>query len=324
MSGISSKSAGSLPNKYKFGGKELQSNEFSDGSGMELYDFHARNYDPQIGRFWGGDKKADKLVQWSPYTYAVNNPILFVDPDGKFPYPIHIRSFAPWSSFGLGFGGDSRGYSTGAGKRFEGGTVTSRVQQTFTVDPSKGTYTNLRTWSDESHHPLLGTKTASPTGEISNFKSSTDKNGNSTVSFNSTYAGANPLVPGSPKIDVKTSFSLVENTKAGTLSVTATQKGDAYPTAETFIGDTKGNQLFIGVSPATGAQDTQKELGPFEKLGGDNNRDMMSSFFVITIDQKGAFTGVKQGDKTYTIADWNKMMQAKPLTKNDEKPFPPR
>jgi len=323
MSGISSSAAGTLKNKYKFGGKELQSNEFSDGSGMELYDFDARNYDQQIGRFWSGDRKADKLVEWSPYVYAVNNPILFVDPDGEFPYPVHIRSFAPWKSFGLGFGGDNRGYSTALGKG-EGGTVTSRVQQSFTVDPSKGTHTDPRTWSDPSRHAWGGEKTATPTGEITDFKSSTDNNGNSTVSFNSTYAGANPLVPGSPNIDVKTSFTLVENTKAGTLSVTATQKGDAYPVAETLIGDTKGNQLFIGVSPATGAQDTQKELGPFEKLPGNNNRAMMSNSFVITIDQNGVFTGVKQGDKAYSVADWNKMMQAKPLVKNDEKPYPPR
>jgi len=325
MKGISSKTLGfgGAENKYKFGGKELQSNEFSDGSGMELYDFQARNYDPQIGRWWSNDPKADKSVWLSPYNHCLNNPIKFFDPDGKFPYPIHIRSFAPWQSFGLGFWGDNRGYSTALGKG-EGGTVTSRVQQSFTVDPSKGTHTDPRTWSDPSYHPWLGTKTATPIGEIANFKSSSDKNGNSTVSFTATSAGANPLVTGSPDIDVKTNFTLVENIKAGTLSVTATQKGDAYPVAETLIGDTKGNQLFIGVSPATGAEDTQKELGPFTQLPGDNNRAMMSSSFVITIDQNGVFTGVKQGDKTYTVAEWNKKMQAKPLTKNDEKPFPTR
>jgi len=169
--------------------------------------------------------------------------------------------------------------------------------------------------------PLTRDKDCNANGEITDFKSSTDKNGNSTTSFKSTYAGANPLVPGSPDIDVKTSFTLVENTKAGTLSVTANQTGDAYPVAETLIGDSKGNQLFIGVSPALGGDDA-KELGPFQQLPGDNNRDMMSNSFVITIDQNGVFTGVKQGDKTYTVGEWNKMMQAKALVKEGEKPFP--
>ncbi len=120
-------------------------------------------------------------------------------------------------------------------------------------------------------------------------------------------AGHLPLVPGSPDIDVHTKFTLTGNDKAGTLQVRAVQTGDGFPSAETMIADTKGTQLFIGVSPANAGT-----TGPFTSLPGDNDRPMMTANFTITMDDKGAFTGVKQGDKTYSIADWNKMYENKP------------
>jgi RHS repeat-associated protein len=58
---------------YLFNSKELQ-----DGTGM--YDFGARNYDPQTGR-WNAPDPANQSIDQSPYIAMGNNPISHIDPD---------------------------------------------------------------------------------------------------------------------------------------------------------------------------------------------------------------------------------------------------
>jgi RHS repeat-associated protein len=59
---------------YLFTGQEYEQE-------LGIYNFKARFYDPNIGRFYA----TDELRQYfSPYIYAANNPVLFIDPSGKF------------------------------------------------------------------------------------------------------------------------------------------------------------------------------------------------------------------------------------------------
>ncbi len=68
----------STPQRFKYNGFEFQTD-------WGVYDYQARYYDPAIGRFLMVDPAADLMRRHSTYSYAYDNPIRFIDPDGMMP-----------------------------------------------------------------------------------------------------------------------------------------------------------------------------------------------------------------------------------------------
>ena len=78
---------------YKYNGKELDRMH-----GLDWYDYGARFYDPALGRWHSVDRFADKYVSLTPYHYAANNPIYYIDVNGDSLWITHNIGF-------LGLGG---------------------------------------------------------------------------------------------------------------------------------------------------------------------------------------------------------------------------
>jgi RHS repeat-associated protein len=80
--------------KYKFTEKERDKETTCDY-------FGARYYDSELGRWLSVDPLADKYPGWSPYNYCLNNPLKFVDLDGKIPYDQIVPDYTKISPMGM-------------------------------------------------------------------------------------------------------------------------------------------------------------------------------------------------------------------------------
>ncbi len=83
--GMSFMFGGSSDNKYLYNGKEIQDDDLGGGASLGWYDYGFRMYDATIGKWHVPEPFADSYATLSPYAYAYNNPIAYVDLFGLAP-----------------------------------------------------------------------------------------------------------------------------------------------------------------------------------------------------------------------------------------------
>ena len=226
-------------------------------------------------------------------------------------YTVSTRSFAPPESFGGGFQGDSRGYTTDL-------EVTSRIHSTVTFDADDQVVIgadDVNATSDPSIHHAIPFYRPTEIPDINILSQDVNHDGNvSTINFETRHSGedAVPRIPvidmnPSPTLDVNTDLQVVSDRDANTVTVSGEITGDDFPATEVFITDNIGQPVFLATGKPTGVANPLVNLLDF----GIWNRHISDVSTTINTDDQGNFLSVESNNQTYSIEDWNREFESR-------------
>jgi len=239
-------------------------------------------------------------------------------------YHLYARRYAPFKSFGGGFEGDDRLYSTDLSK-------SSRTVGMVTLGPKPSTAISGKGYSDGSAWvgpwevrkkiPLgkIGTATGTVKMTISDARL-----GKGWVSFTMYTEGNLPLKDlvfhkkiatvidkanqkirsgsrdpqGTPDIDTFVDIKVTYATRRITFE--GVVRGDAFPNAELFVMDCRANVFGL-----LDFRTWSSEMGPLYRLMGSGRKNVFAKFSrIVEIDDRGFFTGDYKKHPPLTQEKW--------------------
>jgi len=117
---------------YLYNGKE-----WNEDLGLDWYDYGGRYYDPAIGRFTGIDPLAEVEPAWTPYRYAFNNPLIYIDPDGLFESKKEAKQYAKKHDIRTGW--------------FSGNKIREQNDGTFAIENDREKTSTSRLFDDDGN-----------------------------------------------------------------------------------------------------------------------------------------------------------------------------
>ncbi|MCG9880793.1 MAG: hypothetical protein MH472_09370 [Bacteroidia bacterium] len=241
-----------------------------------------------ISRWYSVDPKGGAMSGWSPYNYAVNNPISVNDPDGQYPIYFMIRRYESSGYFGTPFlsKGDNRQTSANVNS-------SARIHHYIGIETNTPKFNNpvfynyAKSSNSQQYLPWPGSGVAKPTSSASgDVLTNNDRVFAGNFEFKN--SGMEPIASKfcescTPAIDTKGFIGVNEFKDKGELQIFGSVNGDNFPDAEGFIYDKSGNGISLG--------DYQHSMfgSPMKDLWGEGNDKLLNFDISVKVDKDGNF-----------------------------------